>query len=418
MSSSKILLQVSGSISAFKAVALCSKLVQAQYEVEVIMSEDAKNFIGPASFEGLTRKKVHRGNFEVGTMMAHIDLERWADLILLYPATANSLSSLAHGRGDSLIGSLFLAHQFKKPYWIAPAMNTAMWEHPATQENCKILQNWGLKLILPQEGFLACGEIGAGRLAEPEDVFKKIEAHFSETHFADNKDLSLAKNPISKKILITAGGTSEPIDAIRSISNFSTGQTGYQLAMTLQKQGYDVTLLQARASKFSEGISQLISYDTTENFAQSLESELKSKNYDYLIHSAAVADFSVESISNLRGVVLAQNTKIQANEELLIRLRPNPKLIQKVRTWSKNKNLKVISFKLTFDEKNDLKLDTYDSEWIVHNFLKDVSPASNPTLHIGTVFKKQKNGTHVPVSQFKTNSELNRLITTMIGDPS
>ena len=235
----KILLQVSGSIAAFKAVALCSKLVQNHFDVEIVMSPSAEQFIGKASFEGITRRKVHHANFEEGSMMAHIDLERWADLILLYPATAHTLSTLAHGDGGSLIGALFLAHQFTKPYWIAPAMNTAMMNHPAVTENLQKLQNWGVRVFHGTEGNLACGEIGNGRVIEPEHMFDLIQKEFK-------KD-TLAKNA---RILITAGGTTEPIDSVRSITNTSTGETGFVLAQSLLAQGHQVTLLQSRNSRF------------------------------------------------------------------------------------------------------------------------------------------------------------------------
>jgi phosphopantothenoylcysteine synthetase/decarboxylase len=135
----RILLLVSGSIAAFKAVALCSKLVQAGFDVEVAMSQNALQFIGVASFEGITRKKVHVQNFEVGSMMAHIDLERNCDLILNYPSTATTLSHFVHGNGSELLGAIFSAHEFKKPFWIAPAMNQAMIANPATEENLNFL---------------------------------------------------------------------------------------------------------------------------------------------------------------------------------------------------------------------------------------------------------------------------------------
>ncbi len=392
MSNAKILLQVTGSIAAFKAVALCSKLIQNNFEVEVIMSESALQFIGPASFEGLTGKIVHHGNFEEGKMMAHIHLERWADLILLYPATANTISSLAHASGESLIGALFLAHEFKKPYFIAPAMNQAMFAHPGVQQNLNLLKSWGVTLLEPDSGALACGEVGAGRLMEPEAVLEKVMTYFK------SKSTPVAK----KRILITSGGTSERIDPVRSLTNFSTGQTGYSLADSLNRQGYDVTLLQSKLSSFQFDRSKTIPYDTTEEFAHLLQNELETNFYDVLIHAAAVADYAIDSVTNEAGSVLTQTTKIQSDSNLILKLKPNPKLLKNVRAWSKNKNLQVISFKLTTGEESDLKLDSYDSDAIIHNELSKV----NGNSHSGTIYTRSATGKYNAQAQFRDKTEL------------
>ena len=380
----KFLLQVTGSIAAFKAVALCSKLTQLGHEVEVVLSEGAEKFVGAASFEGFTRRKVHTGLYDTGSMMAHIDLERWADAILLYPASANTIGKIATGQADSLIGALFLAHEFKKPYFIAPAMNQAMYKHPAMQENLKKLESWGIKILSPEDGFLACGETGAGRLVEPETVIEKLNYVHSKKKSAQNS---------SKKILITSGGTSEPIDAVRSITNFSTGETGYRLAESLKKSGHQVTLIQSRQSKFA-GTGQ-ISYTTTSEFTDQVKSELENHDYDYLIHAAAVADYHV---------VNAGSGKIQSELEKTLTLKPNPKVIKSVRQWSKNKDMKVISFKLTAD--SDMKLDGYDSEWTIHNELRNV----NGEQHRGTIYNRER----IPAHPFQTKSEMNQLIQTII----
>ena len=376
----KILLQVNGSIAAFKAVALCSKLVQLGHEVEVVLSEGAENFVGAASFEGFTRRKVHSGLYDSGQMMAHIDLERWADVILLYPASANTIGKLANGQADSLIGALFLAHEFNKPYLIAPAMNQAMYKHPSMQENLKKLERWGVTILAPTDGFLACGETGGGRLIEPEAMLETLN-HMLE--------------PVgpSKKILITSGGTSEPIDAVRSITNFSTGETGYRLAEKLRKSGHTVTLLQSKLSKF-ESMAQL-SYLTTDDFANQLKNKLETESYDFLIHAAAVADYRVDH---------THDGKIQSESPLTLNLKPTQKVIQQVRNWSLNKNLNVISFKLTAD--SAMKLENYDSEWIIHNELRNVKGEH----HEGTIYNRDRN----PQFKFKTKSEMTNLVQSII----
>jgi phosphopantothenoylcysteine decarboxylase/phosphopantothenate--cysteine ligase len=389
----RILLLVSGSIAAFKAVALCSKLVQAGFEVEVALSESALQFVGVASFEGFTRKKVHLQNFENGTMMAHIDLERNCDLILNYPSTATTISKFVHGNGESLLGAIFLAHEFKKPFWLAPAMNQGMIANPAVQENLAKLENWGVQNFLGESGNLACGEVGAGRLMEPETMLAHVQTHFARPL------------PKPQKILITAGGTSEPIDSVRSITNFSTGETGYRLAKHLQGLGHEVTLMQSKHSSFQSGIKNLIVYDTTEDFAEGFQESLQTQSFDTLIHSAAVADYAVESVANADGQTLARDSKIQAHGNLVLKLRPNPKLIQNARKWSANPKMKVISFKLTSGE-NDLKLSAYDSEYILHN---DFAKVSSHT-HVGTLYKRNAEGSYQEDATVSTKAELIRLI--------
>jgi len=388
----KILLQVTGSIAAFKAVALCSKLVQAGYDVEVVLSEGAEKFVGAASFEGFTRKAVHRGLYDAGSMMAHIDLERWADLILVYPATANTVATLATGHADSLIGAIFLAHEFKKPYWIAPAMNQAMLAHPATREHLEKLRGWGVTVLDSDSGTLACGEIGPGRLVEPEVLLEKLEHHFASPL------TQVSNKPAS--VLITSGGTTEPIDAVRSITNFSTGETGFTVATALAQKGYDVTLIQSRLSRFQPtdpGI-RVVPYTTTAEFADAVKKELNSHDYTTMIHAAAVADYHVESDT------IDRAGKIQKNEPFTLKLVPNEKVLKSVKAWSKNPKLKVISFKLTAGD-SDLKLDSYDSDWVIHNDLKNVQGAR----HAGTVYQKSKTaaaGKYEARAPFSTKGEL------------
>jgi len=404
----KILLQVTGSIAAFKAVVLASKLVQGGYDLEVVLTEGAEKFVGAASFEGLTRKAVYgcrdakqKGRddlFETGRMMAHIDLERWADLILVYPATANTIATFATGRSDSLISAIFLAHEFKKPYWIAPAMNQAMLAHPATREHLEKLRGWGVTLLDSDTGALACGEIGQGRLVEPEAMLEKINQHFaSPLTRVRNERVRLT---FLGSILITSGGTTEPIDAVRSITNFSTGETGDTLATSLAERGYDVTLIQSRLSRFQTthiGV-RVVPYTTTAEFADAVKKELSSRDYTTMIHAAAVADYHVEA----EGVDRA--SKIQKNEPFTLKLVPNEKVLKSVKAWSKNPKLKVISFKLTVGD-SDLKLDSYDSDWVVHNDLKNVQGAK----HSGTVYQKSKTaaaGKYEARAPFSTKREL------------
>lgn len=175
MSSFKIVVQLTGSISCYKACNLISMLVKDGCQVQCIASNAALEFIGRATLEGLTERSLLTGMFKPKTNKDHINLTKWADLFLLCPATGNSINRLANGLADDLIGATFLANNFKKPYWIAPAMNSGMLEHPATVKSIETLSQWGAYVFPTEEGILACGDIGKGRLLAPEIIFEKIK---------------------------------------------------------------------------------------------------------------------------------------------------------------------------------------------------------------------------------------------------
>lgn len=165
---------LSGSIACFKACELISQLVQKGFKVKTVATRSALQFIGPATLEGLTDEAVISDNFEHGKMMSHIDLARWADLILICPATAHTINALATGSGGDIVTDIFLSNNFQKPFWIAPAMNVQMLSHPAIQENIQKLKKWGTVILDTDSGNLACGEQGSGRLLSPSVIFEKI----------------------------------------------------------------------------------------------------------------------------------------------------------------------------------------------------------------------------------------------------
>ena len=175
MSKFKVLLQITGSIAAFKAPALVSMLVDHGVEVQCVVSEGGLKFIGESTLEGLTGRPVLSDLFERGRALEHISLVDWADLLLVYPATANHITRLRAGLADDLIGTLFLANNFRKPYWLAPAMNSHMFAHPAVTEAMATLEEWGCRVLPTGEGRLACGTVGYGRLLEPEAMLGLIQ---------------------------------------------------------------------------------------------------------------------------------------------------------------------------------------------------------------------------------------------------
>lgn len=169
-----VLICISGSISAYKAATLASLLMKAGFRVRCAATDSALRFIGAAALEGITRQPVVTDMFSESHEIHHIRMAEWADLILLYPASAATLARCRMGLAEDLVSAIFLANDFRVPYWIAPAMNTHMFEHPATQENLSILAGWGARILDPENGMLACGAVGTGRLIEPETLFTEI----------------------------------------------------------------------------------------------------------------------------------------------------------------------------------------------------------------------------------------------------
>lgn len=346
----RVLLLMSGSIAAFKVVQLVSRLVQAPVgaEVEVVMTPAARGFIGEASLEGLTGRRVRSETFAAGDHMEHIRLVRWADVVLAAPCTANTLNKLASGIGDDLVGTLFLAHDFTKPWLIAPAMNTRMYEHPTTRASLERLRGMGCTIVEPGSGALACGEVGAGRLAEPEALLAAVlQAAQRQTGAAgppSTSSRSSAGTAVPLKILVTAGGTRMPLDAVRSIVNSSTGRTGADLAADLAALGHAVTLLTAVDAPHAEDIERLERYDDFDSFERSLRDLLAGETYDLLVQAAAVSDWR-PMLSPDGGALTG---KLDAEgDTLTLRFARTPKLIASARAWSRNPALRIVAFKLT-----------------------------------------------------------------------
>jgi phosphopantothenoylcysteine decarboxylase/phosphopantothenate--cysteine ligase len=346
----RVLLLMSGSIAAFKVVQLVSRLVQAPVgaEVEVVMTPAARGFIGEASLEGLTGRRVRSETFAAGDHMEHIRLVRWADVVLAAPCTANTLNKLASGIGDDLVGTLFLAHDFTKPWLIAPAMNTRMYEHPTTRASLERLRGMGCTIVEPGSGALACGEVGAGRLAEPEALLAAVlQAAQRQPGAAgppSTSSRSSAGTTVPLKILVTAGGTRMPLDAVRSIVNSSTGRTRADRAADLAALGHAVTLLTAVDAPHAEDLERLERYDDFDSFERSLRGLLAGETYDLLVQAAAVSDWR-PMLSPDGGALTG---KLDAEgDTLTLRFARTPKLIASARAWSRNPALRIVAFKLT-----------------------------------------------------------------------
>jgi len=341
MCAAKILFELSGSIAAWKACAVISRLVQDGHEVQTIATSAALRFIGPATLEGLTGRPVRSDMWDHGTAMDHINLVKWADVVVLCPATANTINRLAAGLAEDLVGALFLAHDWTKPFLLAPAMNPAMWAHPATRAAVKTLQDWGVRLLPVARGRLACGDEGEGRMIEPDEILTAIRAALP------GAGAPTMTGGVRPRVLVTAGGTEEPVDGVRTLTNFSTGRTGVVLAEQLRASGCDVTLLRShRAAPAGAGV-RTETFVTFADLREALERLLAGESYDAVVHAAAVSDYSVAGL-RVNGRVHAAGTgKVGTEQDVAIQLAPNPKLVDHLRAWSRNPALRVVAFKLT-----------------------------------------------------------------------
>lgn len=323
MSRSRLLFLFTGSIAAAKACEVVSRLVQDGHRVRTGLTPAAARFVGPALLEGLTGEAVLADLFAPGAALDHIRLTRWADAVVVCPATAHTLNRLAAGLADDLVGALFLAHDRAKPWLVAPAMNPAMWAHPATRAAVTRLREWGVRFIPVGTGPTACGESGAGRMAEPAAIVAAVEA-------------ALARPSHRRCVLVTAGGTSEPIDAVRVITNRSTGTTGAMIASQLRQRGHEVVLLRARGAAAPAVAGEEETFESGAELDAALGRRLGTGRFDAVVHAAAVGDFGVEPVAG----------KMDSRVGAVLRLCPRPKLLDGLRGRSP-RPLRVVAFKLT-----------------------------------------------------------------------
>ena len=277
LSGKRITLGVTGGIAAYKAAELVRQLVKLGATVRVVMTEAATRFVTPVTFQALSGHPVHCDQWDarVANNMAHIELSREADVILVAPASADFLAKLAHGLADDLLSTLALARNC--PLLVAPAMNLQMWNNPATQRNVATLRSDGIALLGPASGDQACGEVGLGRMIEAEEIVEDVVAFFQPKHLA------------GKCVLMTAGPTFEAIDPVRGITNLSSGKMGFALARAAREAGADVTLVCGPVSQATpRGITRI-------NVASALEMHTAVMQHvagqDVFIGVAAVADY-------------------------------------------------------------------------------------------------------------------------------
>ncbi len=280
-----ILLGVTGGIAAYKSASLASLLVKAGASVHVIMTENAGNFINPITFETLTGHKCISDTFDRNFefQVEHVALAKKADVIMVAPATANVIAKLAHGIADDMLTTTILAS--KAPKLIAPAMNTGMYENPVTQDNLKLLSKYGMTIITPASGRLACGDVGPGKMPEPELLYEYI---VRETAF--KKDMK------GLKVLVTAGPTQEAIDPVRYITNHSSGKMGYSIAKICMQRGADVTLVTGKTALTPPIMVDTIPVVSAKDMYDAVTG--KSGDMDIIIKAAAVADYRPAQVSS------------------------------------------------------------------------------------------------------------------------
>ena len=364
----KILLIICGGIAAYKSLETIRILKKNGCEIKTILTKSSKEFVTPLSIASLSQGKVYEDLFslENESEMDHIALSRWADLILVAPTTANTISKLAKGSSEDLASTVILASN--KPIFLVPSMNVRMWEHPSTKENLDILKKYSYKIIGPEIGDMACGEYGEGKMTEPIDIMNRINDYL----FTINKNNKL-------KALVTAGPTKEYIDPIRFITNKSSGKQGYEIAKSLSRNGYQTTLISGPTNLQINDEIKLIKVETTE---QMFKETQKSLPVDVAIFSAAVANFKV---------IDKYDVKIKKKDELNIKFEKNIDILTYVSNHNSMRPKLVIGFAA---ETNDLednaieKLKNKNCDMIIANDVSNKSIGFDSDFNEVTIFYK------------------------------
>ena len=347
LSNKKILFIICGGVSAYKSLEIIRLFKKNGAEIKTILTKSAKEFVTPLSITSLSNGKVYEDlfNTENEVEMDHIALSRWADVIIVAPATANTISKLSQGSSEDLASTVILASN--KQIFLAPAMNVRMWEHQSTKDNLNTLKSYGYKFIGPIIGDMACGEYGEGKMSDPQDIFNEVK-DFLSSQFK-NKNI---------KALVTAGPTNEYIDPVRFITNKSSGKQGYEIAKSLSKKGFDTTLISGPTNlQITEDIN-LIKVETAEEMFKATQQNLPT---DIAVFSAAVADYKVNE---------KNYNKLKKKENITIKLEKNVDILNYVSNHNSMRPKLVIGFAAeTCDlDKNAIsKLKNKNCDWIIAN---------------------------------------------------
>jgi phosphopantothenoylcysteine decarboxylase/phosphopantothenate--cysteine ligase len=315
----QILMGVSGSIAAYKAADVCSQLGKLGAEIHVVLTAHAAQFVGAATFRALTRNPVLSDVFDEphARRIAHIDLAQSADLVLVAPASANVLAKLAHGLADDLLTTCLLATPPMTPLLIAPAMNTVMWEHPATVANLDTLRRRGVQIVQPGYGVLACQDVGYGKLADVPEIVRAVAERLAQS-----------RDFVGRRLLVTAGATREPLDPVRFLSNRSSGKMGYAIAEEAAARGAEVTLVSGFATVPSPSGVALVRVGSTDEMLAACASRFP--DCDAFIAAAAVADYAPATIAEQKIKKPEESKgkgKREREAELVVRLKETPHIL-------------------------------------------------------------------------------------------
>ena len=372
-----VVLGVTGSIAAYKIANLASMLVKQHAEVHVIMTQNATNFINPITFETLTNHKCLVETFDRNFQfhVAHVSLAQQADVMLIAPASANIIAKLAHGIADDMLSTTALA--CTAPILVSPAMNTRMYENPVTQDNLKILRNYNFRVIEPDSGFLACRDVGAGKMPSEEVLMQHILREI-----ACEKDLS------GKNILVTAGPTQEAIDPVRFISNHSTGKMGYAIAKRAMLRGAKVTLVSGPTAIAPPPFVDVIPITTAQDMFDAVTAH--AADQDMIIKAPAVADYTpttvaTEKVKKKEGDL---SIPLSRTQDILANLGANKKAGQILCGFSMETENMLENSKKKLEKKN--------ADMIVANNLKQAGAGFGTDTNIITLITKD-NTTELPI---------------------
>lgn len=377
----RILLGITGGIAAYKAPDLIRQLTKLGAKVQPVVTENATRFTSSLSLNAVSgmETKVDLFTKEANHAMEHIDLARWADLILVAPASANFLARLANGMADDLLTTLCLAT--KAPVYLAPAMNTNMWNHKATQTNIEKLRDYGYQIIEPDSGDLACGDIGVGRLPDIDVLIKEIQGVIEEEE-------KILQNTQCQHLVITAGATQEALDPVRFLSNHSSGKMGFALAEAAHELGLKVTLIAANSLLLAPQGVKVLRVGSAKDMLQTAQRVVK--DADIFISAAAVADFQAKDIA--RNKIKKSPTQNTINLELI----KTPDVLATI-AQDKNLRAKMIGFAAETEnliENATNKLERKNLDAIVANDVSDTSIGFNSDLNQVTLIWKKDGDTH------------------------
>ena len=366
----KILLIICGGIAAYKSLEIIRLLKKKGAFVKTILTKNAKKFVTPLSVVSLSQEKVYSDLFDYKneSEMDHISLSRWSDLLLIAPATANTISKLSYGLADDLAATVTLASN--KQVFLAPAMNVRMWEHQSNKDNIKKLKSFGYKLIGPNIGDMACGEYGEGKMSEPSEILNLLEDHF--------KGLTNLKK---KRALVTAGPTQEFLDPVRYITNRSSGKQGYEIANSLNKNGFDTTLISGPSSQIADDGINLIKVKTAEDMFRETISNLP---VDVAVFSAAVGDWKMKKYSK---------DKIKKIDNIVINLEKNIDILNNISNHNSLRPKLVIGFAAETENVHSSakkKLLDKNCDWIIANDVSDETIGFESNENAVTIFYKNE----------------------------